>query len=325
MCIIPRLNSYFRCFRWVLTWCSLLPLSLLMLALGVSSGAFASADWMANAKKSIVTIKYKKDRFNGVITSPEGLVFSVSHGFDNKKTAALEALLHNGKKVKVDLLVNDPYADIAIFKIRNKRKKYHFIKLAPRTLIADNITVLGKLSHRNQYSVIEGTVLFNELNLPDFVVGKKKYLPENYSFEKGIFHTATTKPGLSGSALLSANGELIGINSLILGGRDNRSKGGFTIGIDLYLDRLNQSDLVETPALQGLEDKLDFLLEGLQSYGHYVLKDPNSAAALALKLRKASLVQATEKRYSEARTLQWVWKTYIQEVDALKRGVKKSA
>ncbi|PCI41265.1 MAG: hypothetical protein COB51_14190 [Moraxellaceae bacterium] len=330
MGIIPDLNNHQRncsrlLSRGVVMPLTVLILTVLMLTLGVAPVAVANVDWMDNAKKSIVTIKYKQDRFNGVITSPDGVVFSVSHGFDNQKTPPLEAYLHNGQKVKMDLLVNDPYADIAIFKLRNKRKKYHFIKPASKALIADQITVLGKLSHRPSYSIIDGKVLFNELNLPDFVSGQKKYLPEGFSFEKGIFHTATTKPGLSGSALLSANGELIGINNLSLGGEGDRSRGGFTIGIDLYLDRLNQSDRIETPVLQGLEDKLDFLLEGLQSYGYYVLRDQVTAETLAVKLRKASLAQANQQRFSEAKTLQWVWKTYIREVDALKKNAEKAA
>jgi len=293
-------------------------LILVMLSLSIAPYSMAKNDWMANAKKSIVTIKYKQDRFNGVITSADGVVFSVSHGFDNDKVRALSASLYNGKTVKLDLLFNDPYADVAIFKIRSARKSFHFIKPAAKALIADKVTVLGKLSSRQRYSVIQGAVLFNQLNLPDFVGGQKKFLPKNFSFEKGIFHSAKTKPGLSGSALLSENGQLVGINSLMLGSRDDSSKGGFTIGIDLYLNKIKQRTS-ETLALKGLEDKLDFLLEGLESYGSYMLKDQATAESLVIKLRKQSLDLATRKGYSESKALQWVWTSYIEEVDALKK------
>lgn len=296
----------------------LISTALLSLLLSVASEVQAKSAWLGSAKKAIVTIKSKRERFNGVIVSPDGVVFSVSHGFDNKKTRSLEAVLYNGKVVRLDVVANDPYADVVIFKIRGAKKSYPYIKVGGPVAMTEKVTVLGKLSHRQSYSVIEGAVVFNALNLPDFVGGTKKYLPENFSIEKGIFHTAATRPGHSGSALLSESGELVGINSMVLSSNGERSKGAFSIGVGRYLAQLKGGKQGNTKALLGLENKVDFLLEGLQNYGHFVLRDKRAAETLALQIKSESLGLATHKHYTDAKTLQWVWRNYIQEVDALK-------
>jgi len=280
---------------------------------------FSTEEMIEESKKAVLFLYKRESTFNGVIVSPDGLVFSVSHGFKSNRTTKVKGNTYDGKRVTLDLVYDDPFSDLAIFQIRKNKKisgPFDFLEIEDDYTIRDQVILVGRMDSSAPYFTTKGRVLISDINLPDYI-GGQEYLPEGFSLERGIFHSARTQKGLSGGALISNRGKLIGINALELraGGRSSAT---FAISATSYFDKLDASEEPSKEALVGLENKIDFLLKGLTRYGGEILKDKQAASLLAIEIKKQSLKRRRHKTITESELIQWSWKSYLLRIKELK-------
>jgi serine protease DegS len=163
---------------------------------------------------------------SGVIISPEGYILTNNHVIE--AADEIEVALRDGRTAAARIIGTDPDTDLAILKI--DLAELHSITLghSEQLRVGDVVLAIGNPFGVGQ-TVTSGIVSATGRNM----------LGIN-TFENFIQTDAAINPGNSGGALITANGNLIGINTAIFS-RSGGSQGiGFAIPIDLARDVLQQ-------------------------------------------------------------------------------------
>ena len=163
---------------------------------------------------------------SGVIISPEGYILTNNHVIE--AADEIEVALRDGRTAAARIIGTDPDTDLAILKI--DLAELHSITLghSEQLHVGDVVLAIGNPFGVGQ-TVTSGIVSATGRNM----------LGIN-TFENFIQTDAAINPGNSGGALITANGNLIGINTAIFS-RSGGSQGiGFAIPIDLARDVLQQ-------------------------------------------------------------------------------------
>ena len=136
----------------------------------------------------------------GVILTSDGLIVTNYHVISN--STEITVTLFNGEKHKAKVLIEDPYADLALIKI-------DAINLAPIELgnysdfsEGDDCWAIGNPENLG-ISITKG-----------IITSKSQYIPHELLIERYFRFNAKVYPGNSGGALLDKNGNLIGIPNL---------------------------------------------------------------------------------------------------------------
>ena len=163
---------------------------------------------------------------SGVIISPEGYILTNNHVIE--AADEIEVALRDGRTAAARIIGTDPDTDLAILKI--DLAELHSITLghSEQLRVGDVVLAIGNPFGVGQ-TVTSGIVSATGRNM----------LGIN-TFENFIQTDAAINPGNSGGALITANGNLIGINTAIFS-RSGGSQGlGFAIPIDLARDVMQQ-------------------------------------------------------------------------------------
>jgi len=163
---------------------------------------------------------------SGVIISPEGYILTNNHVIE--AADEIEVALRDGRTAAARIIGTDPDTDLAILKI--ELTELHSITLghSQQLRVGDVVLAIGNPFGVGQ-TVTSGIVSATGRNM----------LGIN-TFENFIQTDAAINPGNSGGALITANGNLIGINTAIFS-RTGGSQGiGFAIPIDLARDVMQQ-------------------------------------------------------------------------------------
>ena len=163
---------------------------------------------------------------SGVIISPEGYILTNNHVIE--AADEIQVALRDGRTAVARIVGTDPETDLAILKIE-------LVELQPITLghsqqlrVGDVVLAIGNPFGVGQ-TVTSGIVSATGRNMLGIS-----------TFENFIQTDAAINPGNSGGALITANGNLIGINTAIFS-RSGGSQGiGFAIPIDLARDVMQQ-------------------------------------------------------------------------------------
>ncbi len=165
-----------------------------------------------------------KDFGSGFIVSPDGKVVTNSHviGDENRIEVSIDKSRYRGR-----LLYRDRYNDIALVKIEPKHplKVLHFGD-------SDSLQVGQKvLAIGNPFGILEETLTVGVVSsLHRTIKG------QNGDELDGMIQTdAAINPGNSGGPLLDSNGNVIGVNTAILG-----QGGNIGIGFAIPVNRLKQ-------------------------------------------------------------------------------------
>ncbi len=154
---------------------------------------------------------------SGVIISREGLVLTNNHVVE--QAHGIELTLHDGRKLEARLVGRDPQSDIAVLRIARPPAD-----LEPM-LIADSSKVrLGEivLAIGSPFGLAQTVTL-------GIISAKGRANVGIVDYEDFVQTDASINPGNSGGALVSATGELLGINTAIAS-RSGGSQGiGFAI------------------------------------------------------------------------------------------------
>ena len=163
---------------------------------------------------------------SGVIISPEGYILTNNHVIETADE--IEVALRDGRTAAAIIVGTDPDTDLAILKIELTELQSITLGHSQHLRVGDVVLAIGNPFGVGQ-TVTSGIVSATGRNM----------LGIN-TFENFIQTDAAINPGNSGGALITADGNLIGINTAIFS-RTGGSQGiGFAIPIDLARDVMQQ-------------------------------------------------------------------------------------
>ncbi|MFE8697247.1 S1C family serine protease [Cytobacillus sp. FJAT-53684] len=260
------------------------------------------ADMVEQASKAIVGIVNKQQQTNRFNQTSEAVDSGTGSGVIFKKTGdsayivtnnhvienanEIEVSLHDGKKVKAELIGTDPLTDIAVLKISGE-VDVETLPFGDSSLLraGDQVLAIGNpLGLDLSRTVTQGIV-----SAVDRTIAVSTSAGE---WDLEVIQTdAAINPGNSGGALINASGELVGINSLKIS--ESGVEGlGFAIPINevqTIINELIENGQVIRPylgvGLASFEELPSFYLQNIPSnvkQGAIISNiDPNSAAAKA--------------------------------------------
>lgn len=174
----------------------------------------------------IGTVKRREQNLgSGVIVSADGYVLTNNHVIANADD--IQVLLYDGRVAKAKLVGADEETDLAVLKV--DAGNLPVIQMAdPKKLrVGDVVLAIGNPLNLNQ------TVTMGIIS----AIGRQL---NNSSPEDFIQTDAAINLGNSGGALVNSNGDLVGINTLLIGKAANAEGIGFAIPVDTATNVLRQ-------------------------------------------------------------------------------------
>ena len=199
-----------------------------------------------------------------IIDGINGYVVTNNHVIENADQ--INVRLHDGRSFEAKVIGADPEADIAVIKIPTNNLHGIEIGDAEKLRVGDFVVAIGNPFGLGQ-TVTSGIVSAK---------GRSGLGIEGY--EDFIQTDASINQGNSGGALVNLRGELIGINTAILGGRGGGSVGiGFAIPVNMAMSLTSQ--IVEYGEVR--RGKLGVIVQDLT---------PELASALGIKAMSGALI-----------------------------------
>ncbi len=163
---------------------------------------------------------------SGVIVSPQGYILTNNHVI--AAADEIQVALQDGQTTQAQLVGADPETDLAVLKINLKNLPVITLGNAKALRVGDVVLAIGNPFGVGQ-TVTSGIISATGRNM----------LGIN-TFENFIQTDAAINPGNSGGALISAHGELIGINTAIFSKSGGSQGIGFAIPMSLAKDVMTQ-------------------------------------------------------------------------------------
>jgi serine protease DegS/serine protease DegQ len=175
----------------------------------------------------IGTVKRREQNLgSGVIVSADGYVLTNNHVIANADD--IQVLLYDGRVAKARLVGADEETDLAVLKIVDAGNLPVIQMADPKKLrVGDVVLAIGNPLNLNQ------TVTMGIIS----AIGRQL---NNSSPEDFIQTDAAINLGNSGGALVNSNGDLVGINTLLIGKAANAEGIGFAIPVDTATNVLRQ-------------------------------------------------------------------------------------
>lgn len=173
------------------------------------------------------TVKRREQNLgSGVIVSADGYVLTNNHVIANADD--IQILLYDGRVAKAKLVGADEETDLAVLKIVDAGNLPVIHMADPKKLrVGDVVLAIGNPLNLNQ------TVTMGIIS----AIGRQL---SNSSPEDFIQTDAAINLGNSGGALVNSNGDLVGINTLLIGKAANAEGIGFAIPVDTATNVLRQ-------------------------------------------------------------------------------------
>ncbi|MGB5278583.1 MAG: trypsin-like peptidase domain-containing protein [Gammaproteobacteria bacterium] len=163
---------------------------------------------------------------SGVILDQRGYVVTNHHVIAKAKKVTVN--LNDGRTAEARVVGTDPDTDLAVLKIELDNLPQIIIANIDNLSIGDVVLAIG-FPFRIGQTVTQGIIS---------ATGRNQVSQNTY--ENFIQTDAAINPGNSGGALVNADGEIVGINSLIYTETGNFAGIGFAIPIDLVSDVMTQ-------------------------------------------------------------------------------------
>ncbi len=225
-----------------------------------------------------------------IIDGNEGYVVTNHHVIANADE--IRVRLHDGRSFEATLVGTDPEADIAIIQIPSENLRGIAIGSSEDLRVGDFVVAIGNPFGLGQ-TVTSGIVSAKE---------RRGLGIEGY--EDFIQTDASINQGNSGGALVDLHGQLVGINTAILGGRGGGNVGiGFAIPVDMAMrlsDQLVEYGEVRRGLLgvqvQDLTPELAAALQLDVSFGAIISRVFSGSAAADAGLQEEDVIISVDGR-----------------------------
>ena len=164
-----------------------------------------------------------------IVDAANGYILTNNHVIED--AFEINVTLRDGRELVAEILGRDPDTDVAVIKVQAKHLKSIKFADSSKLRVGDFVVAIGNPFGLGQ-TVTSGIIS---------ALGRSGLGIE--SFEDFIQTDASINLGNSGGALVNLNGELVGINTAILGGSDGSSGNigiGFAIPINMAHDIMQQ-------------------------------------------------------------------------------------
>ena len=212
---------------------------------------------------------------SGVIISPDGYIVTNHHVVDGAEEITVE--LTDRRSLKAKLVGSDPPSDLAVLKVEERGLPVLSLGDSDKVRVGDIVLAIGNPLGVGQ-TVTSGIISAK---------GRQTGLSDG-SFEDFLQTDAAINQGNSGGALVSAGGELIGINSQIL------SPSGGNIGIGFSIPSNMARTVVEQLINQGRvrRGQLGVVVQAVTA---------DIAASIGLKEARGVIVSSVQEGSAAAR------------------------
>ncbi len=177
-------------------------------------------DFFNNPWRNLPKERKEKSLGSGVIVSQEGIVVTNNHVVEQAEEILVG--LADGRQFKAELVGTDPKSDLAVIRLQGEKGDFKDLKAmvlgnSDRARIGDVVLALG-----NPFGVGQTVTM-------GIISAKNRANVDIVDYEDFIQTDAAINPGNSGGALVSMEGELIGINTAILSRSGGYQGVGFAI------------------------------------------------------------------------------------------------
>jgi Do/DeqQ family serine protease len=233
---------------------------------------------------------------SGVIISDDGYIVTNNHVVSDGGTGVAEEItvtLHNKKTYKAKIIGRDPSSDLAVLKIDGTGLPYMIYGNSDNVKLGQWVLAVG-------YPLtLETTVTAGIVSAKSRSIGINSRQSQT-PVESFIQTDAAINQGNSGGALITTDGQLIGINSAILAPNGTYAGYGFAIPVNIVKKVIN--DLIEFGDVKrgylGIsyqpdveENERQVKQAGLKDgQGVYVLAVPADGAAYKAGLKKGDVI-----------------------------------
>ncbi|MGM0593147.1 MAG: S1C family serine protease [Pseudomonadota bacterium] len=166
---------------------------------------------------------------SGVIVNEKGYILTNNHVIDGAE--AIQVTLRDGRTISAEVVGSDAEADLAVLKVKLENLPAITLGNSENLRVGDVVLAIGNPFGVGQ-TVTQGIVS---------ATGRSE-LGIN-TFENFIQTDAAINPGNSGGALISARGELIGINTAIFSQSGGSEGIGFAIPVSLA--KISMAQIIE--------------------------------------------------------------------------------
>ncbi len=160
---------------------------------------------------------------SGFVVSADGYVLTNTHVINNIIDGGkIIVIFKNDKSYEADLVNYDEDSDIALLKINNAEhdKVFEYLEWGETPELGQDVIAIGSPMGQS-FSITFGNV--SSLD---------RFIPKSAPFVPYIQTDAAINPGNSGGPLLNSNGNVIGINTMIITGGNSRGSVGLGFAID---------------------------------------------------------------------------------------------
>ncbi|HEX2998777.1 MAG TPA: trypsin-like peptidase domain-containing protein [Armatimonadota bacterium] len=163
---------------------------------------------------------------SGVIIEPTGLILTNNHVVAGARS--LRVALADGRDLPAKVIASDPIYELALIKVEANGLPTAALGNSDRLQVAQTAIAIGN------------PLGFTRTVTVGVVSALKRYLPDERAELMDLIQTdAAINPGNSGGPLLNINGQVIGINTLVVRGPVGTSGLGFAIPINIAKDFIN--------------------------------------------------------------------------------------
>ncbi len=219
---------------------------------------------------------------SGFIISEDGYILTNDHVAGN--ATKISVTLTTGETVNAKLIGKDPISDVALLKIEKSGLNYLKFANSDNVLIGEWAIALG-----NPFG------LFEINSKPTVTVGvvsatnMKVYSQQNRVYSNMIQTDASINSGNSGGPLLDANGDVIGMNTIIYTG-GNYSQGSIGVGFAISINRVK--GIVDELRENGSIDRsfnVGFRIQAIDDRVAEYLKLDKTQGAVVVQIQPGSL------------------------------------
>lgn len=210
-----------------------------------------------------------------IVDAKNGYIVTNAHVVKNG--SVLIVTLNDGRKLKAEIVGLDPPTDIAIIQVNDKYLKSIPLGDSSKVAPGDFVAAIGN-PFGLQQTVTSGVI--SALNRSIGIEGPGGY--ENF-----IQTDASINPGNSGGALVNMKGELIGINTAILGPQGTSVGIGFAIPSNMVRNVMNQ--LIQYHQVK--RGIVGVMVQSLTPALADALDMPNASGALVTQVNKGSAAE----------------------------------